>query len=84
MSRSENGSHVVAVLGVVFIFALAGLLGVRYMQARQVADQKTNTPTVTSVATIESTSDLDTVDKDLAALDVAGSDLNDLDAQLNY
>lgn len=82
-SAKSHGFSIVELLIVVVVLAVIGIIGYRVWEARHVA-QAPNTSVTAQATPINNLADLDKTDTELQNLDTDGSDISNLEAEINY
>lgn len=81
---SQRGFAIVEVLAVLVVVTIIGVVGVRVWQAQHPIASEQNKTVATQAAPIETVADLEKTDAEIEQLDVEGTTLTELDAQLDY
>lgn len=82
--RTQRGFAIVELAVVLLLVTVIGFIGYRVWQANQPIASQSDSNVATKAAPINTVADLEKTDSDIQNLNVEGSDLNELDAQLDY
>ena len=82
--RTQRGFAIVELAIVLLVVTIIGFVGYRVWQANHPIASQSDSNVATQVAPINTVADLEKTDSDIQSLNVEGSDINDLDAQLDY